>query len=122
MNPEAIKGSRLETCKEIGLWEGLAVKCRFKFLNREYEAIQYNNLNKAEIDEFVGSKLPFEINDGAYKATGKIPPVRILYLAVGRNLIPIIPGSYVVRIREDEFLVVSSEEFKEQFELVKEEG
>jgi len=81
------------------------------------EAILYDGLNKEKIYEFVGGRLDSEINDCAYTATGKCPPIRTLIIPTPKGKMFVSPGDYVIKGVYGEFYPCGRDVFEKTFEI-----
>lgn len=84
------------------------------------EAIQYNNLNKEEIDKFVGKDLKYEIYDAAYQV-GVASPVRVLYIETLEGVMEARPGDYIIKGVHGEFYPCKPDIFNETYVRVSDE-
>jgi hypothetical protein len=82
------------------------------------EAIQYNGLNAAEIDEFTGMKLERDIVDTAYQA-GVAPPVMRLVISTLEGNMIASPGDWVIRGISGEYYPCKPDIFKKTYEPVR---
>ena len=60
------------------------------------EAVQYDGLNAAEVDEFTGKKLERDIIDAAYQA-GVAPPVMRLIIPTLEGDMLASPGDWIIK-------------------------
>lgn len=81
------------------------------------EAIQYNNLNKDEIDTFVGKVLDFEMSDSAYEA-GVAPPMRVLCIPTLEGVMKASPFDWIIRGVSGEFYPCKPDIFEKTYERV----
>lgn len=63
----------------------------------EIEAIQYNNINKEEIEEFVGHELRSLVDSYHYDLGLPIPPTRYLFINTLEGEMQVNPGDYVIK-------------------------
>lgn len=82
------------------------------------EAIQYNNLNKEEIEEFVGHELRSVVDSYHYDQGLPIPPTRFLYIDTLEGEMQVNPGDYVIKGVHGEFYPCKPDIFKETYEGV----
>ena len=80
------------------------------------DAIRYDGLNKEIVEEFVGDFLDSEINDCAYIATGKVPPIRKLIIQTLEGKMFVSPGDYVIKGVNGEFYPCKPDIFEKTYE------
>lgn len=81
------------------------------------QAVQYNNLNKDEIESFVGKELQSQIHDAAYQA-GQGPPVRDLLIETLEGVMIASPNDYIIKGVNGEFYPCKPDIFEKSYELV----
>ena len=81
------------------------------------DAIRYDGLNKEIVEEFVGDFLDSEINDCAYTATGKVPPIRKLIIQTLEGKMFVSPGDYVIKGVNGEFYPCKPDIFEKTYEI-----
>lgn len=84
----------------------------------EIEAIQYNNLNKEEIENFVGYELRSVIDSQHYDQGLPIPPTRFLYINTLEGEMQVNPGDYVIRGVKGEFYPCKPDIFEATYDKV----
>lgn len=82
------------------------------------EAIQYNNLNKDEIEKFVGKTLRSEIDSYHYDKGLPIPPKRFLFINTLVGEIRVSPMDYVIKGVNGAFYPCKQDMFEKEYELV----
>ena len=82
------------------------------------DAIRYDGLNKEIVEEFVGDFLDSEINDCAYIATGKVPPIRKLIIQTLEGKMFVSPGDYVIKGVNGEFYPCKPDIFYKTYEPI----
>jgi hypothetical protein len=81
------------------------------------EAIQFNNLNRKEIETFVGKELLHQIeSDTAYEA-GAAPPMSSLTIPTLEGDMKAITGDWVIKGIAGEFYPCKNEIFEKTYEL-----
>jgi len=80
------------------------------------EAIQYDGLNKAEIEDFVGDFLDSEIDDCAYTATSKVPPIRKLVIPTLEGKMFVSPQDFVIKGVNGEFYPCKPDIFNKTYQ------
>lgn len=82
------------------------------------EAVQFNNINKDEIQEFVGMELKHEIeSDTAYQA-GQGAPVSSLTITTLEGNMKAMPGDWIIKGVAGEFYPCKNEIFEKTYEPV----
>lgn len=61
------------------------------------EAIQFNNLNRKEIEAFVGRELKWELESDAAHVAGIAPPISSLTIITKEGEMKAFPGDYVIK-------------------------
>lgn len=84
----------------------------------EIEAIQYNNLNKEEIENFVGYELRSVIDSQHYDQGLPISPTRFLYINTLEGEMQVNPGDYVIRGIKGEFYPCKPDIFEATYDKV----
>lgn len=84
----------------------------------EIEAIQYDNLNKEEVEKFVGCKLRSVIDSYHYDQGLPIPPTRFLYINTLEGEMRVDPGDYVIRGVKGEFYPCKPDIFEATYDKV----
>ena len=82
------------------------------------EAIQYNNLNKDEIEKFVGVTLRYEIDSYHYDQGLLIPPEMFLFINTLEGEMRVNPMDYVIKGVNGEFYPCKPDIFEQTYELV----
>lgn len=82
------------------------------------EAIQYDGLNKEDIENFVGDFLDSKIDDCAYTATGKVPPIRKLIIPTLEGKMLVSPWDYVIKGVNGEFYPCKPDIFDKTYQQV----
>lgn len=81
----------------------------------EVDAIQYNNLNKKDIEQFVGEELKQELfSDSAYEA-GKGAPLFSLTIPTLEGEMKALPGDYIIKGVNGEFYPCKPDIFKKTY-------
>lgn len=81
----------------------------------EVDAIQYNNLNKKDIEQFVGEELKQELfSDAAYEA-GKGTPLFSLTIPTLEGEMKALPGDYIIKGVNGEFYPCKPDIFKKTY-------
>lgn len=80
------------------------------------EAIQFNNLNKEEIEAFVGQKLKHEIESDAAYVAGAGPPVSSLTIPTLEGDVKAISGDYIIKGVNGEFYPCKPDIFRASYE------
>ena len=81
------------------------------------EAVRFNGLNAAEIDDFVGKKLERDIIDTAWKA-GAAPPVMRLVISTLEGDMTASPGDWIIKGLKGEFYPCKPDIFEQKYEPV----
>lgn len=61
------------------------------------EAIQFNNINREEIEAFVGEKLHWELESETAYLAGVAPPISSITIPTKEGNMKAFPGDYVIR-------------------------
>lgn len=81
----------------------------------EVDAIQYNNLNKKDIEQFVGEELKQELfSDSAYE-DGKGAPLFSLTIPTLEGEMKALPGDYIIKGVNGEFYPCKPDIFKKTY-------
>jgi hypothetical protein len=82
------------------------------------EAIQYNNLNADEIDQFVGQSLKRGIeSETAYEA-GVAPPIQSIFIPTLEGDHKALPGDFIIKGIKGEFYPCKPDIFEATYEKV----
>lgn len=81
------------------------------------EAVRYNGINAAEIDEFAGRKLERDIIDTAYQA-GTAPPIMRLVIPTLEGNMTASPGDWIIRGVQGEYYPCKPDIFALTYEPV----
>lgn len=81
------------------------------------EAIQYNNINKEEIEKFVGVTLRTEVDSYHYDQGLPIPPKMFLFIATLEGEMRVDPMDYVIKGVKGEFYPCKPDIFEQTYEL-----
>lgn len=79
------------------------------------EAIQYNGLNKDEIERFVGSSLKSEINDCAWEAGAMVAPIRTIIIPTLEGNHIASPGDFIIKGIKGEFYPCKPDIFNDTY-------
>lgn len=82
------------------------------------EAIQYNNLNKEEIENFVGKPLREKIDSYHYDQGLPIPPVRYLFIETLEGEMMVNPNDYIIKGVKGEFYPCKPDIFEQTYEII----
>ncbi len=82
------------------------------------EAIQYNNLNKAEIEAFVGKKLYQELETETAYLAGKGTPKFSLIIETLEGNHKAMPNDYIIKGVQGEFYPCKPDIFHKTYDLV----
>ena len=93
-----------------------------KYRAREncFNAIQYDNLNKEEVEEFLGEKTGAEIYDSAYKA-GVHAPIRLLFIPTIEGEKRVKPSDFICKFKNGKTSVIDEDEFNRKFERIEDD-
>lgn len=80
------------------------------------EAIQYNNLNREEIEKFVGATLRYEIDSYHYDQGLPIPPKMYLFINTLEGEMRVDPMDYVIKGVKGEFYPCKPDIFEQTYE------
>ena len=84
------------------------------------EAVQYNNLNREEIEKFVGKKLHQELEAETAYLAGKGSPKFSLIIETLEGNHKAMPNDYIIKGVRGEFYPIKNDIFLETYELVEE--
>lgn len=82
------------------------------------EAVQYNNLNREEIEKFVGKKLHQELEFEAAYLAGKEAPKFSLIIETLEGNHKAMPNDYIIKGIQGEFYPCKPDIFEATYELV----
>ena len=82
------------------------------------EAVQFNNLNKEEIENFVGKELRQEIESEAAYIAGIAPPISSLTIQTLEGDMKALPSDWIIKGINSEFYPCKNDIFKKTYELV----
>jgi len=63
----------------------------------EIEAIQYNNLNREEVEAFVGEKLEMELESETAYVAGQGPPIFSIAINTKEGVMKAFPGDWIIK-------------------------
>jgi len=81
------------------------------------EAIKYNNLNREEIESFVGTPLPIAIESETAYLAGVAPPVASLMINTLEGKVKAMPGDWIIKGVNGEFYPCKPDIFEKTYEL-----
>jgi len=84
------------------------------------EAIQYNNLNISEIENFVGKKLNKELENVSSYNANMLPPIFSIIIETLEGNHKALPGDYIIKGIHGEFYPCKPDIFKLTYEEVDE--
>lgn len=91
---------------------------KFKKKPVEIEAIQYNNLNRMEIEKFVGKKLPQELETETAYLAGKGSPKFSILIETKESSMKAIVGDWIIKGVKGEFYPCKNDIFKMTYDVV----
>jgi len=92
---------------------------KFKTNPCEIEAIQYNNLNKDEIENFVGKQLKQELETETAYLAGKGTPKFSLLIETLEGVMKAMPNDFIIKGLNGEFYPCKPDIFNKKYEEVK---
>jgi hypothetical protein len=82
------------------------------------EAVQFNNLNKEEIEKFVGKDLHQEIESDTAYVAGIAPPISSLTIQTLEGDMKAVPSDWIIKGVKGEFYPCKNDIFEKTYELV----
>lgn len=82
------------------------------------EAVQYDNLNKEQIEKFVGTTLREHTESHHYDNGLPVPPMRYLFIETLEGEMTVSPGDYVIKGVNGEFYPCKPDIFEKTYEQV----
>lgn len=84
----------------------------------EIEAVQFTNINKEEIELFVGKPLKHEIESDTAYIAGVAPPSSSLTIVTLEGEMKAMPGDWIIKGINGEFYPCKPDIFEKTYELV----
>ena len=84
------------------------------------EAVQYNNLNKSEIESFVGKELKQELESETAYVAGKGRPIFSLTIETLEGNHKAMPNDYIIKGVKGEFYPCKPDIFEQTYEVLQE--
>jgi hypothetical protein len=91
---------------------------RYKTKPCEIEAIQYNNLNRQEIEDFVGRKLTQQLESETAYLAGEGTPKFSLIIDTLEGSYKAMPNDYIIKGLKGEFYPCKPDIFKMKYDLI----
>ncbi len=82
------------------------------------QAIQYNNLNRTKIEEFVGQELKQELESEAAYIAGQGAPICSITIPTMEGNMKAMPGDYIIKGIENEYYPCKESIFQATYEEV----
>lgn len=91
---------------------------KYRKLPVEIEAIQYNGLNREEVEMFVGTTLTQELETDAAYQLGKAAPVFSIVILTLEGNMKAMPGDYIIKGIKGEFYPCKPDIFEKTYEEI----
>lgn len=82
------------------------------------EALQFNNLNRTEVEAFTGQNLVWELESEAAYLAGVAPPISSLTIPTLEGNMKAMPGDFIIKGVNGEFYPCKPDIFHKSYELV----